>query len=355
MAVTSALELAQWTGFLSDPSCTWTLAQSDEEALFFLKKEVFDLVLFGGSDPQALLEATLRLGKAQGPVIFLLDEVDDLALGRAFEGGAADLMVRPLNVAEFKARIKVQLKLRRVQAELAQSVRSQKELLTVLSHDLQNPLGSVALFLNLVEESPELLPEFLPNLKDSVNAGLQVIDMVRQLRNFGDHPLELAPVSVDRTINQVVNNMKNHLRQKKVGLVFELEPGLKVLAEPVSLANSVLANLISNGIKFSMRGSPLVVGAKLEGDWVCFDVRDQGIGIPQLMMSQLFDLTRNVHRLGTEGEEGTGYGLILLKKFLDFYGGRIQFQSSEQGPNRGTCVKIFLKNLKQNKSALLKG
>jgi len=74
-------------------------------------------------------------------------------------------------------------------------------------------------------------------------------------------------------------------------------------------------------------------------------VTDPGIGIPKETLKRLFDLTSATSRPGTEGEEGTGFGMPLIKSFVEHYGGKIEVESKEQGDgaeNHGTTIRIWL-------------
>ncbi|HMV44910.1 MAG TPA: ATP-binding protein, partial [Leptospiraceae bacterium] len=72
---------------------------------------------------------------------------------------------------------------------------------------------------------------------------------------------------------------------------------------------------------------------------------DTGIGMPEEVMNHLFDIGKSVSRKGTKGEQGTGYGMPLVKKFVEMFGGKIQVDSIDKSkPNHGTEVKLFLKN-----------
>jgi signal transduction histidine kinase len=122
---------------------------------------------------------------------------------------------------------------------------------------------------------------------------------------------------------------------------------LTASVDKVSFVNSVLNNLITNAVKFSERNSEIVVKAAPLGDrQTSLAVIDRGVGIPEPMLTTIFDLKEITTRAGTEGEEGTGFGMPLVQKFVHAFGGTIEVRSkdAESHPDdHGTEVIIILK------------
>ncbi|MCP4700292.1 MAG: ATP-binding protein, partial [Gammaproteobacteria bacterium] len=107
--------------------------------------------------------------------------------------------------------------------------------------------------------------------------------------------------------------------------------------------NSVINNIFTNAIKFSYPDSKIIVTAEPAAACVKFSIRDFGIGMPGNLLKNLFDVRKTTSRMGTEGEEGTGFGMPLMKKFVNAYGGAIEIFSKAQHEapqNHGTTVVI---------------
>jgi signal transduction histidine kinase len=115
---------------------------------------------------------------------------------------------------------------------------------------------------------------------------------------------------------------------------------LFVLVHQQSFIQSVLPNLLSNSFKFSLKDSKVEISAKEENGSVILEIRDIGIGMSKDILDGVFSLTEgHKYKRGTEGEIGMGYGLSLVKKFIDTYGGEIKIETSE---GKGTTVKLRL-------------
>jgi signal transduction histidine kinase len=130
----------------------------------------------------------------------------------------------------------------------------------------------------------------------------------------------------------------------KIEYDFQRYRGLNFLVEPVSFKNQVLGNAISNAIKFSMPSSKITIRTyPFNHQYHALEIVDSGIGIPPSLMSSLFDMSKKTSRPGTTGESGTGYGMHIMKSFVEMYQGKISVESLDDShPASGTTVKILL-------------
>jgi signal transduction histidine kinase len=94
------------------------------------------------------------------------------------------------------------------------------------------------------------------------------------------------------------------------------------------MVETIFRNLVSNTIKFSQRNSKVWVSAHIENNEVRITFEDQGIGIKKEILPSLFQLNQNKSTPGTEGEEGTGLGLLLCKEFVEKNNGKIWVDST---------------------------
>jgi K+-sensing histidine kinase KdpD len=86
-------------------------------------------------------------------------------------------------------------------------------------------------------------------------------------------------------------------------------------------------SLVFNAIKFSKKGAEIVLRAAETDQGLQIDVIDSGVGIPPETISKLFRIDTNTSRQGTEGETGTGLGLVICKEFIEKHEGRIWAES----------------------------
>jgi len=91
---------------------------------------------------------------------------------------------------------------------------------------------------------------------------------------------------------------------------------------------------MSNGIKFTPKGGEVKISAKKEKDFVKVSISDTGIGIKKESIEKLFRIDDSYKRAGTEGEEGSGLGLIVCKEFIEKNGGKIWVESEQDQGSR---------------------
>ncbi|MBT7713166.1 MAG: sensor histidine kinase [Deltaproteobacteria bacterium] len=233
--------------------------------------------------------------------------------------------------------------------QLSLSNNQLKRLLHILCHDLQNPLANVQGIIQLSRDDPTLFEELIPYASTSVDNGLAIIELVREIRVLEDKKLKLK--LEDLTLSDLVTasqQMLSHqIWQKRVRIDIQIDTQIQVRVERTSFVNSVLNNILTNAIKFSHPGTSICIEASEQNGDVLLSVKDTGIGMPQNLLSDLFDLEKVTSRNGTEGEIGTGFGMPLVKTFIKAYHGTIEVFSNEEkqdGSTHGTEVRLLLKS-----------
>lgn len=233
-------------------------------------------------------------------------------------------------------------------SELNKSLKDNESLLKVVLHDLSSPLMTMRFYLAYVKASAET-EEFVEKAKKSQSAMEKIILEIKNIygqknRRSKSH---LKPVGLEECFNDVSFIFAQKLEKKNISLIFnnQLSPSTRVLADQTTLTHSVLSNLVSNGLKFSYPNSQIEVTAKESDTGIILEVRDQGPGIPQDVIKNILLDQDNESSEGTSGEFGSGFGLSIVKSFVDSYGGQIEFDSRLQHihpQEHGTSIRITL-------------
>jgi signal transduction histidine kinase len=108
-----------------------------------------------------------------------------------------------------------------------------------------------------------------------------------------------------------------------------------------------MSNLLSNAVKFTPAGGSITVSVQLQAHsgMVRLRVQDSGIGIPGRLLEQIFDPQAQTSRAGTNAERGTGFGMPLVKTYVENFGGYILLHSVEKDVDKsshGTTADVFL-------------
>src|SRR5690606_295246 len=111
--------------------------------------------------------------------------------------------------------------------------------------------------------------------------------------------------------------------KKNIDLVFvnRLKYKSKILADQTTFTHSVLSNLVSNSLKFSYPNSQIRVSVSEADEKIIIEVLDQGPGISQEIIQSIYNEEDLSSSEGTSGEIGTGFGLSIVKSFVNAYGG----------------------------------
>lgn len=233
--------------------------------------------------------------------------------------------------------------------ELNETLRENESLLKVVLHDISSPLMTMRFYTSYFKSGQDNSEEIMDKIRKSQSAMERIILDTKD--RYGKHhnkdKIHLQPVGLDECFNEVQFIFGPKLEKKNISLIFsnQLSPNTKVLADQTTLTHSVLSNLVSNGLKFSKPNTVIHVSAKEENNNIVLEVKDQGPGIPENVLANILKNQDNESSEGTSGETGTGFGLSIVKSFVDSYGGQIEFDSKTllaHPDSHGTNIKITL-------------
>lgn len=221
-------------------------------------------------------------------------------------------------------------------------------LIRILVHDIRNPLSVIqggATIGALKCSDPKQKELWLKILKAGGIIG-EIINDVKSLESLqsGTVQVKLEPVSLKYIFEKAQFVFANRLKEKNLELIIEIADAAKdlfVRAEPISLSNNVINNLVSNAVKFSHKGGTVKIFAKEDRGEIMIQVSDEGIGIPDEIRQVIFDPETAISRAGTNKEKGTGFAMPLVKTYVENYGGRIRILSPQEKPT-GTTIEIIL-------------
>jgi PAS domain S-box-containing protein len=239
---------------------------------------------------------------------------------------------------------------KRAEAELHKAVAREKELgelksnfVSMVSHEFRTPLG-------IIMSSAEILADYLDRLEpeerhshlDSISrnarrmGGMMEEVLVLSRLDAGKMDFKPQPIDVRGFCARLVDEVLSTTDRRSPILLHVGEITETALADE-SLVRHVLTNLITNAVKYSQPGQPVELRVHADGlDLVCV-VQDRGIGIPEGDQQRLFN---SFHRGSNVGQrQGTGLGLVIVKRCVELHGGSISLQSA---PGQGTTVTVRL-------------
>jgi signal transduction histidine kinase len=232
--------------------------------------------------------------------------------------------------------------LRDAEAALGRKLDENVRLLRVLSHDIATPIQVIMFMLTKLEESDPTVIK----ISNATKVMEEIVTSVREMQATlsGKAQVRREEVNLRELLDKVIDLFEEKLRAKslKINFLFD-DNNYSVVADRRILANQVVANIISNSIKFSPNGSHIDIGIKRNGEKIQLSIRDYGIGMPASLLAKIFQFDQNTSRKGTGGEKGTGFGMPLMKSYLDLMECPLTVQSwtkEEHADKHGTEFTI---------------
>jgi signal transduction histidine kinase len=204
-------------------------------------------------------------------------------------------------------------------------------LLRIVIHDIASPISVVDMRLVMLRDKQQLDSENVEKLRRPTKKVMEIINSVKKLKQVADGKLELEKeeVHLGQLLKDIHQQFEENLKVKDLTLDIK-STDIKLLSDPVILGQNIIGNLLTNAIKFSYPGSKIELNATKESSWVTLTVKDYGAGIPSGLMGDIFSSNKATTRPGTSGESGTGFGLPIVKRMVDGFGGDIFVESESE-------------------------
>jgi len=249
-------------------------------------------------------------------------------------------------IADISKRKHIEQELKDVAGHLVELNATKDKFFSLVAHDLQNPVYAIISlsefleinhasfttteltgFINQINVSAKNIYSLLENLLDWARSQTGKIQVQREY------------FSLPRLINGVIEYFRPGTAEKEIAIQFNCPEDIMIESDS-RLLSSILRNLLSNAIKYSHPGSKVKIQVQQNDTEVEISVSDKGTGISRRYLDKIFRIDSELRALGTNHEEGSGLGLILVKSFADILGGRVLANSKI---NQGSTFSIILK------------
>ena len=213
---------------------------------------------------------------------------------------------------------------------LESALRFKNKVLSVIAHDLKNPVASIAQFTDLLatKKNQTTSESILNSLQESSQAAVNLLENLLYWSRSQSEELVVVPEEFDipKVVDEVFSLFTHMSQHKEVQLEQDVTPDLRVYADRM-LVHTVIRNLVSNALKFTQRHGKVTIRARSEGKMVSISVIDTGVGIKPEILEQ-FELNGKLQSsTGTEKEHGTGLGLQLVRDLVTRNGGTLHIRS----------------------------
>ncbi|MGH8178026.1 MAG: sensor histidine kinase [Steroidobacter sp.] len=233
------------------------------------------------------------------------------------------------------------------------AVRARDDLMSIVAHDLRNPLLAIAVKAELlqrltesdkVREQAESIANVTQRMEYLIKSMLDVTSM-----EAGRFSVTPAPCDVDHVIRESIEMFDALATARQIRLVQRVNAtGLGIRADRERVLQ-LLSNLLGNALKFAPQGSEVTIAAERRHEMVRFTVCDSGHGIRAENLRRVFD---RFWKRDIEGRNGTGLGLFIAKGIVEAHGGQIWVESE---PGRGATFHFTLPTIDLDRAGVLKG
>ncbi len=301
----------------------------------------YDCLMIDCYLPDANGVELIRNLRAQGvstPILAVTGQSDESIEDALIAAGASDYLPKQDWQSErLMRRIRYAIRVGRTEANYAsalavaqRAVHDRDELLSIVSHDLRNPLNAIRI------AADELID---PNLEQADRA-LMVSAVQRSLRradrlicdlldvsriDAGGLTLSCTPISAKTLLEQGRNEHALLAREGGLELTLDIEPNVGMVMADRERVLQVIGNLLSNAVRYARDTGMVMLAARNKESWVEISVVDRGPGIPADQLPHVFDRFFQASR---QRRAGAGLGLAIVKGIVEAHGGSIKVHSA---------------------------
>ena len=287
------------------------------------------------------------------PILMVTAKTDAESISQAFAAGASDYLTKPFLGAELRARIAAHLRIKGLLEErmrMEEHLAEREKLSTLgllvsgVAHDLNNPLGGISGYAQLLLEQETDLEKVaaLQRILAEVNRCNRIVaDLLSFARR---HPPERKPVKVGEVVQSTLGLRERNLHAQGLHTEVDIDPELEPISGDAHQLQQVFLNILVNAehalrhggdrLRVNVAEAPPSTARSIGRDWVQVSFYNDGPPIPPDVLPHIFDPF-----FTTKGsDEGTGLGLAICRRIIREHGGDIDVESGAEG----TTFRIVL-------------
>jgi signal transduction histidine kinase len=247
-------------------------------------------------------------------------------------------------------RIKLQeeLIIEHIESERLEELNKMKSLfVSNVTHELKTPLTSIKMFAELLKEKAEFKSEksqeYLEIIEGESDRLRRLIDNVLDFAKIerGIKTYEMSVVDFNHLSLEVLNLMQYQFKMSKIELKTQISEDEVLITADKDAVEEAMMNILSNAIKYSEQNTSVTVSTFKRNGYTCFQVTDEGIGISESDIKNIFNPFFRTRDKNIIKAEGTGLGLSIVKHIVDAHSGKIEVDSK---PGSGTAFTLLFPN-----------
>lgn len=238
---------------------------------------------------------------------------------------------------------KQEAKIARQNDDLKEAIATKNKFFNIIAHDLKNPFSSILglseLLIGGIERyDKQKIKKFVASIHESSTNTYKLLENLLQWARAqqGKSPFKPQKQLLHEIVYETVLLSQNQANAKKIGVEYTVSPQIEIYAD-AEMMKTIIRNLISNAIKYTNPNGKIFLSAQTTGENAHVSVKDTGIGMDEKTRKTLFKIGESTSKQGTQGERGTGFGLMICKEFVEKHNGKIDVQSQ---PGKGSTFSF---------------
>lgn len=231
------------------------------------------------------------------------------------------------------------------QRELEEANAAKDKLFSIIGHDLRNSIFGFTQLLEVMVDNPEVysgdeFQDMLKMLKDSSRSTYEMLENLLHWAKTQTKTVQFNPsvAVLNEILDEKIDEIHLNAEMKQIRIIRQTEGEVTCRCDR-NMIGITIRNLLSNAVKFTPKGGAITVVVRGGETYHKLSITDTGIGMDEESRANLFGISPKSGRRGTDGERGSGLGLLLCKEFIERNGGAI---SVESAPEKGSTFTIMI-------------
>lgn len=235
---------------------------------------------------------------------------------------------------DISLRKNIEQKINEQNEQLRNLIETKNKFISIIAHDLRNPFHTIIGLSEVISDqikrdSSDAL-ETISALNSIAKSTYLLLENLLEWAHVQQNTIEprVEETNLFNLIAECTILMQENANTKRISFKTPIDKDFTIIADK-DMIKTILRNLLVNALKFSQQGGTILVSSYLSNNQINISVTDQGVGMSEEAIESLFKIGQNPTRMGTAGEKGTGFGLIICKELIERHSGTISVSSRE--------------------------
>jgi len=267
------------------------------------------------------------------PVIFLTANNQTADLIKGFEIGGVDYITKPFKSEELSVRVMTHLELAESKREILEMNRQRDKLYSIIAHDIRSPLSGILQTIDAIDQgffdpASQDFKEIIHHLRERTLETSTLLTSLLQWTRLKSDNVNIEPkeTNIFVVITSCIQLLEANALMKEINIHFDPGDETTAICDEVSM-HTVFRNLITNAIKFTPNNGNIWIRTKNSSDKLYIEIIDSGIGMENETIDKIFKKNEHFTSSGTNNEQGTGLGLLIVREFIEKNNAQLRVES----------------------------